>query len=127
MVDRSSIAHLSREYETVFIMRPDATEEMTARVRERVNSVTERLNGHILTYDDWGKRKLAYEIRDRTAQKRHQKGLYVYLRYLGGNDMVAELERNFRLLEPVLRYMTIKLEDDVLAEQRLSQDAQANA
>ncbi|MBH23828.1 MAG: 30S ribosomal protein S6 [Myxococcales bacterium] len=125
MPDRSSIAHLLREYETVFIMRPDATEEMTARVRERIDSVSERLGGHIINYDDWGKRKLAYEIRDRTAQRRLQKGLYVYMRYLGGNDLVPELERNFRLLEPVLRYMTIKLDEDVIASERLAQEAQS--
>jgi small subunit ribosomal protein S6 len=119
----SSIAHLSREYETIFIMRPDATEEMTSRVRERIDDVLERLKGNLISYDDWGKRKLAYEIRDRTALKRHHKGLYIYLRYLGGNDVVAELERNFRMLEPVLRYMTIKLDDNVIAEQRLSKGA----
>ena len=121
-----SIAHLLREYETIFIMRPDATEEMTTRVRERVEGVVARLNAHLLSYDDWGKRKLAYEIRDRTALKRHQKGLYIYLRLLGGNDLIAELERNFRMLEPVLRYMTIKLDTDVIAEERLAQEAPAS-
>ena len=127
MPDTSSIAHLLREYETIFIMRPDATEEHTGRVRERISSIMERMNGHVISYDDWGQRKLAYEIRDRSALKRHQKGLYIYMRYLGPNDLVAEIERNFRMLEPVLRYMTIRLEDDVIASERLAQNAEAQA
>lgn len=119
------IDELFREYETIIILRPDATEEMTAKVRERVDGVFSRLQGHLISYDDWGKRKLAYEIRDRTAARRHSKGLYFYLRYLGKNDLVPELERNFRMLEPVVRYMTIKLEDDVDAEVRLAPAADA--
>lgn len=101
-----------REYETIFIMRPDAGEEVARSVRERVQGVFEKLNGQLANWDDWGKRKLAYQIRDRTALKHHSKGYYVYMRYAGKNDLVAELERNFRMSEAVLRYMTIRLDED---------------
>jgi small subunit ribosomal protein S6 len=101
-----------REYETIFIMRPDAGEETASSVSERIKSVFERLEGHMISWDDWGKRKLAYEIRDRTALKHHTKGYYIYMRYAGANDLVAELERNLRMQEAVLRYMTVRLDGD---------------
>lgn len=107
------MARLLREYETIIVVRPDATEEISASVRERVEGVIEKLNGHLVTWDEWGKRRLAYEVRDRTGMKRHTKGLYVYIRTLGAPDLIPELERNFRMLEPVLKYLTIKLDVDV--------------
>lgn len=101
-----------REYETIFIMRPDAGEETASSVSERIKSVFERLGGQMINWDDWGKRKLAYDIRDRTALKHHTKGYYIYMRYAGANDLVAELERNLRMQEAVLRYMTVRLDGD---------------
>jgi small subunit ribosomal protein S6 len=101
-----------REYETIFVMRPDAGDEITKNVRERIEGVFTRLNGHVIQWDDWGKRKLAFEIRDRTALKHHAKGYYIHLHYAGGNDLVAELERNLRMQEAVLRYLTVRLDED---------------
>ncbi len=101
-----------REYETIFILRPDVGEEVMTSVRERVEGIFENLGGHMINWDDWGKRKLAFEIRDRTALKHHHKGNYIYLHYASKNDLVAELERNFRMLESVLRYMTVRLDAD---------------
>lgn len=108
----SAIRGTHREYETIFIMRPDSTDQLIDNVRTRIDDVFERLEGKMVKLDSWGKRKLAYSIRDKTAQKNIQKGLYFYMRYVGANDLVPELERNLRMLEPVLRYMTIKLDDD---------------
>jgi small subunit ribosomal protein S6 len=112
------MARLLREYETIIVIRPDATEEISASVRERVESVIEKLDGVLIAWDDWGKRRLGYEVRDRTGMKRHSKGIYVYIRSLGAPDLIPELERNFRMLEPVLKYLTIKLDVDVDPEER---------
>lgn len=101
-----------REYETVFILRSDILDDDHKKVLERMNGIIERLEGHILIQEDWGKRKLAYKI------EKNSHGLYHYLRYLGYNDMVSEIERNLRILEPVLKYMTIKLDDDVDVDKR---------
>ena len=108
----SEVLGTYREYETIFIMRPDATDEVTESVKGRVEGVVEKLGAKLTRWDDWGKRKLAYQIRDRTAMKYHTKGLYVYLKFVGNNEIVAELERNLRMAEPVLRYMTIRLDGD---------------
>jgi small subunit ribosomal protein S6 len=106
-----------REYETIFILRPDSTDQIQDSVRSRIESVMEKLEGRLLKFDNWGKRKLAFDIRDRTGQKKHYKGLYQYIRYAGGNELVPELERNLRMQEPVLRYLTIKIDDDSNVEE----------
>jgi len=104
----------TREYETVFILRPDSSEDERTRVFDRITQVMERLDGHLIKREEWGKRKLAYHIR------KHSQGLYFYYKYLGYNDLVAEIERNFRLLDPVLKYLTVKLDSDVDREARMS-------
>lgn len=109
-----------REYETIYILRPDSNDDERAAVRERVEKVLESREGHVLKYDDWGQRELAYEVRDNTSGKRFDRGVYHYYRYLGPGDVVAEVERNLRLLDVVLKYLTIKVDDDLIAEERLA-------
>lgn len=99
-----------REYETVYILRADVLDDDRKKVTDRMTSIVEKLDGTILLQEEWGKRKLAYKI------QKNVYGIYFYIRYLGYNDMVAEIERNLRILEPVLKYMTVKLGDDVDVE-----------
>lgn len=94
-----------RKYETFFIVDPDLPDEMNSVVDTKVQSVVTANGGEVLIYTPWGKRKLAYPIRKRT------RGLYVLMEYSGGPDMVAELERNLRIDERILKFITVKLED----------------
>ncbi|TXD39144.1 30S ribosomal protein S6 [Lujinxingia vulgaris] len=109
-----------REYETIYIVRPDAGEEEFARLRERVEGIIENEGGHLLKFDDWGQRKLAYEIHDKSESRRFERGNYQYYRYLVGGNTVAEIERNLQLIDSVLKFLTVKLEDDLIAEERLA-------
>ena len=102
-----------REYETIYVMRPDAGDDATRALRDRLKAIFDKLGGHVSHWDDWGKRKLAFEIQDRSALKKHNKGYYVYLRYGGKNDLVAEIERNLRNADAVIRFQTIKLDTTV--------------
>jgi small subunit ribosomal protein S6 len=99
--------HRAREYETIFILNPEITTDGIEQIASRMTDVIGRLDGKLLHAENWGKRRLAYPVR------KHPKGYYVYLKYLGYSDMVQELERNMRMLEPVLKYLTVKLEEDV--------------
>ncbi len=99
-----------REYETTYIVRPDISDVDADRVIERVRKAIREHDGKVVGIDDWGKRKLAYEI------QRHQKGIYVHWQYVGNTACVAEVERNLRMLEPVLRFLTVKLGDEVVPE-----------
>lgn len=96
-----------REYETIYILKPDTINEKVADVNGRVKAIIEERGGQILGVDNWGKRKLAYEI------KKERKGIYLFWQYLGNAEIVAEFERNMRMLDPVMRYITIKLDTDV--------------
>ena len=95
----------AREYETIYILRPDVDSAEAEKVAARVRDVMERMSGALTKVDTWGKRRLAYPIAKKT------RGIYVYLRFVAYNDVVAELERNLRLAEPVIRFQTIVLRD----------------
>lgn len=108
------------EYETIYIMRPDSNDEERSAVRDRLEGIVEGREGHVLKFDDWGQRELAYEVRDPAEGTRYDRGVYHYYRYIGPNDTVAEVERNLRLMDVVLKYMTIKIDDDLIPEERLA-------
>jgi small subunit ribosomal protein S6 len=97
----------SREYETVFILTPDTANDAIAKVNERVKGIVETMGGSVVKVDNWGKRKLAYEV------SKQLKGIYLHWHYLGTTGLVEELERNLRMIDPVIRYMTVKLDTDV--------------
>ena len=96
-----------REYETIYILRPDTQNDKVAEVNTRVRGIIESMGGVVLNVDNWGKRKLAYEI------KKELKGIYLFWQYLGSPQVVTEFERNMRMLDPVIRYMTIVAARDV--------------
>lgn len=103
-----------RLYETVVILRPDTSPDQIAAVNRRVRSAMESTDGKVLELENWGKRKLAYEI------QKELKGIYIYWKYLGSPNSVAEIERNLRLSEQAIRYLTIRLEDNVYPEKQTS-------
>ncbi len=96
-----------REFETIFILRPDTNQDGIQLVNTRVRSVIEQKGGRLLKLDNWGKRKLAYEV------KKQLKGIYLYWQYLGTAGVVEEIERNLRMLDSVIRYYTVKVDENV--------------
>jgi small subunit ribosomal protein S6 len=97
----------AREYETIYILRPDVDNDVAEKVIDRARDVIKRLDGTLTKLDNWGKRKLAYPIQKNT------RGIFVYLKYVGFSDLVAELERNLGLLDEVVRFQTVLLQEDV--------------
>jgi len=97
----------AREYETIYILRPDVENDVAEKVVARVKDVISRLDGTVTKLDNWGKRRLAYPIR------KNSRGIFVYLKYVGYGDLVAEIERNLRLLDEVVRFQTVLLAEDV--------------
>ncbi len=104
-----------REYETIYILRPGTSNESVADVNTRVRGIIDTMGGKVLKIDNWGKRRLAYEI------AKERKGIYLYWQYLSEQAVVSEVERNLRMLDTVIRYMTVKLDTDVQAAERLSE------
>lgn len=103
------------EYETTVVIRANVGGDAVEAALDRMRDVIKSRNGKLLAINHWGKKKLAYEIEKQT------RGLYVHTHYLGGNDVVAELERNFRINDHVLRFLTIKLNEQVIGDEHEEQ------
>jgi small subunit ribosomal protein S6 len=104
-----------RAYETVYVLRGDSTNDQVAEVNGRVRGIIETMGGKVLKVDNWGKRRLAYEI------KKERKGIYLYWNYLAGAGIVEEFERNLRMLDSVVRYLTVKKQKDVVPDTMASE------
>lgn len=94
-------------YETIFIVDADTPAEDQKSIFERIEALIPQKNGTLLVFDDWGVKKLAYEIRNK------KQGHYVRLDYSGEGDLVDEIERIFRHEHRILRFMTVRLEVNV--------------
>ena len=104
-----------REYETVIILRPNVNKNGILELVHKMQAVFENFGARLLKIENWGSRTLAFPIR------RSNTGIYLYWRYLGGSDIVQEFERNLRLTDAVLRYYTVKIDEDVDATARPSE------
>ncbi len=107
-----------REYETIFILRPDMGEDAVAKIVQRVRDIIEQKEGAILVEENWGKKKLAYEV------QKHLKGIYYYVLYGGYPGVVEEIERMFRMVETVIKFQTVKLSDQITVEDRMKEIAE---
>lgn len=96
-----------RRYETIFIADPDLQEDARKNLFDKFKNLLVQENGILVDFDDWGNRKLAYEI------KKKPRGHYVCMTYGGNGALVTELERNFRLDDKIMKFMTVLLEKDV--------------
>jgi small subunit ribosomal protein S6 len=96
-----------REYELTFIVQPEISDEGCAALREKLDAVLQASGAIRLLYDDWGKRKLSYEIR------KFQKGHYFVLSFLDSGKVVPELERCLRLEDSVLRFLSVLVDEEV--------------
>src|SRR4029079_5010620 len=97
----------AREYETIYILRPNTPNEGVAEVNTRIKGVIEGMGGKVIKVDNWGKRRLAYEV------AKERKGIYLYWQYLAQPGVVEETERNLRMLDNVIRYLTTKVDENI--------------
>jgi small subunit ribosomal protein S6 len=93
-------------YETIAIIDPDLSEEGREPVLARVNQLVDQAKGYFIKTDEWGSKKLAYEI------KKKLRGFYVAFDYCGDGVIVDEIERFFRIDDRVIKYMTVVQEKD---------------
>lgn len=110
-----------RRYETIIIIDPDLSDEGRAPVLDRVTELIAQFDGTLILTDEWGAKKLAYEIKKKT------RGYYVRMDYCGGGALVSEIERNFRIDDRVLKFMTVLLDKDVDPEKILADIAREEA
>jgi small subunit ribosomal protein S6 len=90
-----------KRYETLFIVQIDLPADEINGIIDRYKAIVTALKGTIIKAEKWGKRKLAYEIR------KQSNGFYVLLDFVGKSAIIDELERNFKIDDKVLKFMTI--------------------
>lgn len=93
-----------RKYETIFILNPDLDEGTAQSAIEKIKGIITQGNGEILKTEDWGKRKLAYEV------KKKSKGHYLLIHFSGTPALLSELERNFRVMDAVIKFQSVRLD-----------------
>jgi len=94
-----------KKYETIFIIRPDASEETIAAAIEKAQEQVTRNEGIILGLENWGRKKLAYEI------DRFTEGIFVKMDFEAPGDVIAKISRHFMLSEEVIRHQTIRQQE----------------
>ena len=92
------------KYEAVLIFKPDMTDQARTDLFDRFKAVIEE-NGEVTNVDDWGKRRLAYEI------NYIREGYYYIVEFKSEPDHIREFERRLRLSDFIIRYMVIRKED----------------
>jgi small subunit ribosomal protein S6 len=96
-----------RRYETIFIVDPDVGDEGRSQLFDRTKSLIDAQQGLLVNFDEWGPRKLAYDIQKKA------RGYYVCMDYCGSSDLVSEIERTFRLDDRYLKYMTVLIDAQI--------------
>lgn len=94
-----------RKYETLFVLNPTLDEENTKANIEKIKGVIEQGGGTVSNVDEWGKRRLAYEINDLTE------GYYVLINFEADSELPKELDRIFRITDTVIRHLIVNLEE----------------
>ena len=108
-----------RRYETFVIIDPDLSQDQRDQVVKRVEELIGQMDGFLAFTDDWGERKLAYDI------KKRSRGYYVRFDYCGLSPLVNEIERFFRIDDRALKYMTVLLDKTVDLEKIKEEQAEA--
>lgn len=96
-----------RKYELIYLVQPEANDEDRQKVQSRVDAVLEEYGATLVSNEDWGKRKLAYEI------QKQNKAFYTYMVFIAKPGTTAEIERVLRMLDNCIRWQTIKLEEGI--------------
>ncbi len=112
---------MKRLYETTIVLDPQLK---SAEIEDAVKKVTNFISNHggeIVKVDEWGKRRLAYEI------NKKQYGYYVHIRFNAPGQLIKLLEREYRLSESILRYLTVKVDKLALKAERVQREREAAA
>lgn len=94
-----------KRYETIIIIDPDLSKEAETPILDRVNDLISQFKGFLIETDDWGTKKLAYDI------KKKSRGHYVRFDFCGDGPLIQEMERSFRINDKVMKYMTVLLDE----------------
>jgi small subunit ribosomal protein S6 len=103
---------LAREYETIYLLKAETPDDQVDEIKERLRAVVTREGGKVIKFTNQGKRKTAFPI------AKNARAVYVHCLYLGNPGIVAELERNLKMIDIVQKFQSIRLAEGVDFEAR---------
>jgi small subunit ribosomal protein S6 len=103
---------MSRKYELVYVVSPDATDDQVAELHTQVESIVQRMNGQLEKTDNWGRRKLAYEI------GRHKEGTYVLEVINGDGELMKEIDRRLKVTDLIIRHLVVRVDEEQAVVER---------
>jgi small subunit ribosomal protein S6 len=111
----------ARQYELVYIVSPDATDQDIADLHTQVESIVARLQGEMVKTENWGRRKLAYRI------GKHREGTYVLEVFNGTGELTKELDRRLKVSDLVIRHLVVRVDEELRVAERSRSRRQADA
>ena len=109
----------TRQYELVYIVSPDASEQAVADLHTQVEQIVQRFNGTLDKTENWGRRKLAYEI------GHAREGTYVIETISGTGELMKEIDRRLRVTDTIIRHLTVRIDEDLKVAERLRAERKA--
>jgi small subunit ribosomal protein S6 len=103
-----------RTYEVAFIAAPTLTPEELDAFIAQMQTVVEGKNGKVVKVDNWGKKSLAYKI------KKYRDGYYVIFTLEADGPIIAELERRFRVADHVIRFLSVRIDEDLKRSEKMT-------
>ena len=97
---------MTRKYELVYVVSPEASDDQVAELHTQIEQVVQRMGGQIEKTENWGRRKLAYEI------GRHKEGTYVLEVIQGSGELMKELDRRLKVVDYVIRQLTVRVDEN---------------
>jgi small subunit ribosomal protein S6 len=110
-----------RQYELVYILPPDTTEQQVTELHEQLEAVVSRMSGQIEKTENWGRRKLAYEI------GHNKEGVYVLDVINGSGELMKELDRRLRVMDQVVRHIVVRVDHEKKVVDRTRTKRQADS
>jgi len=95
-----------RQYELVYILPPETTEQQATELHDQVGAVVSRMHGQIEKTENWGRRRLAYEI------GKFKEGVYVLDVINGDGELMKELDRRLKVIDQVIRHMIVRVDEE---------------
>ena len=111
----------SRQYELVYIVSPEATEQEITDLHTQIEQIVQRYNGTFDKTENWGRRKLAYDI------GKHREGTYVVETITGSGELVKEIDRRLRVIDQVIRHLIVRVDEELQVAERTRTARAANS
>ncbi len=110
-----------RQYELVYLLPPDTTEQQVTELHEQLEAVVSKMHGQIEKTENWGRRRLAYEI------AHHKEGVYVLEVINGSGELMKELDRRLRVMDQVIRHLVVRVDHEKRVVERTRSKRQSNS